>query len=154
MADPQLATLRLDGGPDALQALMTFVESSAEAFDLPKDVSYAYQLAIEEIVTNLMKYGYGARGQGPIEVRCQCWPGKVEILVRDQSPPYDIRHAPQPDLDLPLPDRMPGGLGIYLVLRLMDEVVYLPDEQGWNTLRLSKSWAPSPNADPQPHSPS
>lgn len=141
LEDPCEATLQIRGNMDELPRLMAFIEESGRTLKLPPDASYAYQLAVEEICTNLIKYGYGAENDGLIDVTCRCQPGQMEITIRDQSPPYDIRRAPVPDTDLPLHERVPGGLGVYLVMRMMDDVWYHTDEEGWNTLRLIKRWA-------------
>ena len=119
---------------------MQFVETTADEFQLPSEINYAFQLSIEEICTNLIKYGYSPEAPGPIEVTCTYTPGEIAINIRDQSPPFDPSQAPQPDLDVPLHDRRVGGLGVYLVRKIMDEVTYTTDDSGWNTLRVVKRW--------------
>ena len=58
--------------------------------------------------------------------------------IADNGKPYDPLSAPPPDIDSALDDRPIGGLGVYLVRQLMDDVRYCHD-RGWNKLTLTKT---------------
>lgn len=134
------ASIRIDGGMETLPALMQFAEQTAATFRLPDDVAYAFQLSIEEICTNLIKYGYGDTGHRPVSIHTNRAAGQLTIKIRDRSTPFDPRTAPAPDLSVPLSERAPGGLGLYLVNSIMDSVDYHSDATGWNTLVMVKRW--------------
>ena len=60
------------------------------------------------------------------------------IRVCDQARPFDPHGVPPPDLDLPLEERPLGGLGVYMIRQLMDEMIYRAPPQGGNELTLVK----------------
>ena len=94
------------------------------------------QLALEEAMTNVIVHGYGRPGES-IVVSCHCNPDRTEIRVADTAPRFDPLSVPDPDLETSLDNREMGGLGVYLIRKLMDEVSYCFDN-GWNILTLSK----------------
>lgn len=114
----------------------------AEALDafclaekVPPDVTWRLQVALDEIVANVVSHGAPAGGAGALDV----WFGRdgniVEITVADDGPPFNPLERPAPDLERPLTTAEPGGLGIVLVRALMDEVRYVRDGRNRLTLR-------------------
>jgi serine/threonine-protein kinase RsbW len=94
------------------------------------------QLAVEEAVTNIIMHGY-KDAPGEILVLCRASKGIVEIQLEDRAIPFDPLSLPEPDLDGDIEDRQIGGLGIFLVRRVMDEILYRY-EDGKNILVLIK----------------
>jgi serine/threonine-protein kinase RsbW len=94
------------------------------------------QLALEEAMTNIIVHGYRRPGES-IVVSCHCNPNRIEIRVADTAPRFNPLSVSDPDLETSLEDREMGGLGVYLIRKLMDEVSYC-FENGWNILTLSK----------------
>ncbi|MCM8774875.1 MAG: ATP-binding protein [Candidatus Omnitrophica bacterium] len=90
-------------------------------------------LAVNEVLTNCIRHAYRGKG-GKIKVIFQDLPDQVRILVRDYGPKFDPTQKPDPEL----PPQKPGGLGIYLVRQLMDEVQYNAKWTGGNELQLLK----------------
>ena len=84
-------------------------------------------LACEELVVNTVNYGFPEGGEHVIEVQIQASRSGVEIVIEDRGVPFDpLRSGADPlaQLDMDLEDRPIGGLGIYFVKRLMDEIQY------------------------------
>jgi len=94
------------------------------------------QLAVEEAVTNVIMHGYDGRA-GEIHVMCQASRGIVEIQVEDNAPLFNPLSVPDPDFTAGIQDRRIGGLGIFLIRRVMDDVMYRNDK-GKNILVLIK----------------
>ena len=94
------------------------------------------QLAVEEAVTNIIMHGYQGTG-GEIVVLCRAGPGIIEIQLEDRAVPFNPLSIPEPDLAGDIEERRIGGLGIFLVRQVMDEVEYR-FEDGKNILRLTK----------------
>ncbi|MDD4136321.1 MAG: ATP-binding protein [Methanoregula sp.] len=94
------------------------------------------QLAVEEAVTNIITHGY-EQAQGEIVVLCRAGPGIIEIQLEDRAVPFNPLSIPEPDLAGDIEERRIGGLGIFLVRQVMDEVEYR-FEDGKNILRLTK----------------
>jgi serine/threonine-protein kinase RsbW len=94
------------------------------------------QLALEEAMTNVIVHGYGKPGE-QIVVSCHSSLDRIEIRLADTAPRFDPLSVPVPDLETTLEERQIGGLGVYLIRTLMDDVSYWY-EDGWNILTLSK----------------
>jgi len=94
------------------------------------------QLAVEEAVTNIIMHGYEGRA-GEIHITCHATRGIIEIQVEDNAPLFNPLSVPDPDFTADIQDRRIGGLGIFLIRRVMDDVVYRND-QGKNVLVLIK----------------
>ena len=81
-------------------------------------------LALEEILTNIISYGYTDNQEHEIRVSLSVQPGEVRAEVEDDGQPFDPLAAPEPDAAKPLAERTIGGLGILLVRKLMDDLEY------------------------------
>jgi anti-sigma regulatory factor (Ser/Thr protein kinase) len=102
------------------------------------------RLAIEEITTNIIKYSYPHAQPGPIQIVCACQGDQLCVTIRDHGAPFDPHDAPPPDLTSDLEARMVGGLGVFLVRELADDLVYLHDPaSGWNELVIMKGMEPA-----------
>ena len=123
---------------DNLPLFLRFIDDFCARIDADADVNYALRLAVEEVCTNLIEYGYAGRPPGPIEVTADRGVDRVILTIRDRAPPFDPASSPSPDLTSDLEHRQPGGLGWYLVKQLIDEVRYAPDPRLGNVLTLVK----------------
>ena len=94
------------------------------------------QLAVEEVVTNVIVHGYGNAG-GEILVSCRSDDTTIEIRVEDHAAPFDPLSLPEPDITADIDDRKIGGLGIFLTRQVMDDIRYLYDGNR-NILVLTK----------------
>ena len=83
----------------------------------------ALNLALEEIVTNVISYGFDG-GEHEIDLELLLDDGCVQATVADAGEEYDPLQRGDPDIDAPLEERRIGGLGVLLVKRLMDDVSY------------------------------
>jgi serine/threonine-protein kinase RsbW len=87
----------------------------------PKDV-YAVQMAVDEACTNIIEHAYGGESDKSIDLYCQETPEALVITLHDHGTPFNPLEVPQPDFDAPLEERDNGGLGLYLMRQLMDEI--------------------------------
>jgi serine/threonine-protein kinase RsbW len=81
-------------------------------------------LALEEILANIISYGYSDNREHEIRVNLSVEPGKVRVDVEDDGQPFNPLEAPEADTTKPLEERTIGGLGIHLVRKLMDGLEY------------------------------
>ena len=95
------------------------------------------KLAVDEACTNIIKHAYGGSGRGGISIRIEIEPGTLEIKLHDQGKRFDYASVRDPNLDEYVETGRKGGLGVYLINRLMDRVEYNASEGG-NELVLSK----------------
>jgi len=94
------------------------------------------KLAVDEACTNIIKHAYKGLG-GTIRLDVQAEPGKVEINIFDRGESFDWSKVKDPDLDYYVEIGKKGGLGIFLMSKLMDELSYQPSPHG-NRLYMSK----------------
>ncbi len=85
-------------------------------------VAYATQLALEEVLSNVIRHGYPDGGRHEIELALRVGEGGVEIQVVDDGRAFDPATAPEQNLDLPLAERRAGGLGIHLPRAFVSEI--------------------------------
>lgn len=121
----------------SLSHLRSFIEQCCAGLDLETGVLYDLQLAVDEAASNIIRHGYKNRTPGLIELTLRILDDRIEIQVTDYGHPFNPEQAPQPDINAPLDERQPGGLGIFLIYTLMDQVSY-QSHQGANTLSLTK----------------
>lgn len=121
----------------SLARLMAFIEKTADHLSLTAEQTYVLRLIVEEIATNIIKYGYDEHSPGPIQVVCTDDDGQLQVTIRDQGHPFDPDECPTPDLSDDLMNRTIGGLGIFLVRELVDHLAYTHDDSsGWNELTI------------------
>ena len=82
------------------------------------------QVAIDEVLTNISKYAYTDNAEHEIHIRFQVRGNVLEAIIEDDGIAFDPLTIPPPDLNLPLRERRVGGVGMYFVTQLMDNVVY------------------------------
>jgi serine/threonine-protein kinase RsbW len=113
-----------------IRLVSAFVVAIAADANLPDKKAYRLRLAVDEIVTNTMMHGYGTVQGGDNEDRVVNIYGEItartiSITIEDSAPPFDItQEMPVVDVNAPLDKRDPGGLGVYLVVRYVDDIRY------------------------------
>lgn len=123
----------------SLARLIDFSDAVEAQLPLTFDQSYLMRLAIEEIATNIIKYGYDRRAPGPLQVCCAYEDGCLRVILRDRGQPFDPALAPGPDLSDDPATREIGGLGLFLVREMADDLHYRHDPaSGWNELVIVK----------------
>ena len=102
-----------------------------------KDV-YNIQLATDEAASNMIEHAYEDIPDGVIDLSCGMEGEQIRIVLIDYGEPFDPSAIPLPDLKADLSDRKIGGLGIFLMRKLMDEVHYEPKPDKSNVLTMIK----------------
>lgn len=126
-----------------LDVIRHFVEDQTLRLAADENAAYALAHAVDECATNIIEHGY--RGQpGTIEIEIDRMDDNVTIVLRDHAPPFDPTGVPPPDLTLPLEEREPGGLGIYLARQMVDQWRYraLPDGNELTLIKHAKPISP------------
>lgn len=118
-------TLRVPGVLASLEPVAEYVAEVASDAGLDRQAIYRLRLAIDEIATNVVVYGYErAQRQGDLEFQAQKDDGVLSIALYDTGAAFDPHDAPVPDVDLPAEERSIGGLGVFLALKSVDELLY------------------------------
>ena len=102
-----------------------------------KDV-YNIQLATDEAASNIIEHAYEDVADGALDLSCGLENNAIKIILIDYGESFDPSVIPIPDLKADLSERKIGGLGIFLMRKLMDEVHYEPREDKSNVLTMIK----------------
>jgi anti-sigma regulatory factor (Ser/Thr protein kinase) len=102
-----------------------------------KDV-YNIQLATDEAASNIIEHAYEHVADGVLELSCGVRDDLITIILIDHGESFDPSEIPLPDLKADLSDRKIGGLGIFLMRKLMDEVHYEAKPDKSNVLTMTK----------------
>ena len=113
------------------------VEDFGTANGLPADIVFKLNLALDEVVTNIISYGYDDQNDHQIEITLTLDRGEVVVHVTDDGRAYNPLEAPRPDLQADIDARPIGGLGVHIVRTLMDGLEYRR-EGGRNVLIMRK----------------
>ena len=128
-------SLKIAPSLDQLERITAVVEDVGERDDWPPDLIFKVNLVLDELWVNVVHYS-GATGD--IEVALDTNADEVRLEIADDGRPFDpLTDAVEPDLDASLEERPIGGLGIFLVREMMDELHY-KRENGKNRLAMVK----------------
>ncbi len=120
-----LKALRLPAVLESLDALQKFVSQEALACMLSNQRQSKLQLALEEVLVNVINHGSGGRADGWVEVACGLRDSTLFCVeVRDNGAAFNPLEQDAPDLSESLEERGVGGLGIFLVRKMTDRITY------------------------------
>ena len=107
-----------------LPRMAQWVEEIGERAQFDPGEMFNLNLAIEEVVVNVISYAYGDRTGMPVDLCADFTASGLVVTLSDQGMPFDPTAAQEPDLDLPIEERPIGGLGIMLVNKIARKVEY------------------------------
>jgi len=123
---------------NALVELRNFSEQAANHSGLNHEDAFAFKLATEEICANIIQYGYEGREPGLLSLFFDVEGTRARLTIRDDGKYFPPEQAEIPDIDADWDQRDVGGLGIFFVKELMDNVTYNRTEQNINQFILEK----------------
>lgn len=129
--------LRINNQLQELARVGAFLEELGEDWKLPPSLVYSLNLAIEEAITNIIAYGYNDQAHHTIELDFIKTGDKLTISVVDDGQEFDPTQQADPDITLPAEERPIGGLGIFLIKKVMDTFEFQRKEKR-NHLILTK----------------
>jgi anti-sigma regulatory factor (Ser/Thr protein kinase) len=129
--------LKVNNDFDDLPAVANSATQFLRSKSASSDVIFAANLAIEEIVTNIVKYGYDDALNHEITIRLDVTANTLNIEICDDGKEFDPFNQPEQGIVLASKEPNIGGLGIYFVRRMLDTCEY-DRRDGRNIVRLSK----------------
>ena len=117
-------TIRISADVKEIERLNRLVRQFGELHEIPSRTLYAVNLALDELVTNVVLYGFENPAGEEVCVSISTAGAELLASVSDAGREFNPLNAPLPDLTASLGDRELGGLGIHLVRSLMDHVRY------------------------------
>ena len=133
-----IATLQITADLDELIQVRQFVETTIVPYISDQQTLSDIVLAVDEAVTNIIRHGYQQKKPGSIEITIRCEQNQIEIKLSDWSPNFDPTQVTSPNPNTPLSRRKPGGMGVYMMRQLTDEMQYCQLPDGRNELTLIK----------------
>ena len=121
-----------------LDEIREFVGEVARQVGFSEKEIYSIQLAADEASTNIIEHAYAGVENGRIEIDCNITGDDLKIVMRDNGKSFDPSSVPEPNVKADLTERKIGGLGMYLMRKLMDEVSYESSPEGGNILTMVK----------------
>ena len=130
--------LTIEAKVENLHQVLAFVDEYLESLDCPMKIQMQIDVAVEEIFVNVASYAYTpSTGSVTLQLESEPSPLSVSITFIDSGVPYNPLAKKDPDVSLSAEERSIGGLGIYMVKKSMDEVLYRY-ENGENVLTIRK----------------
>ena len=118
-------TLTLKNDLAELTRVAEAIETHGESRGWPMKWIMNATLSLDELITNIVSYGYRDREEHEILVTLTEEDGALVVVLEDDGIAFDpFSAAPEPDLEAGVEERRIGGLGVYFVKSLMDEVAY------------------------------
>lgn len=131
------AIVRIPARYENIRTLMSLLGPFTREARLGDLEVFECRLALDEACVNIIEHAYGRDATGEIEVALHAVPGQCVIRLTDFGIPYDPQNALPPSRGASLEETRAGGLGLYLMRELMDEVRYTVGPHG-NSLVMIK----------------
>ncbi len=133
----EVRELRVPADEGQLSKVRDFVSTCCDEAGFSSRETNNTKLAVDEACTNIIKHAY-SEVVGEIHIKAEISSGNISIRLFDTGERFDFAGVKDPDLDQYVETGRKGGLGVFLINRLMDEVQYRAAESG-NELFMSKS---------------
>lgn len=130
--------LKIANKIDELPSLAEFVEEICETLSLSAEMTMNINLALEEAVANIIMYAYPPQEQHNILLKATASDRQLIFLLTDNGLSFDPTQVPDADVTSSIEDRPIGGLGIFLIRSIMNEVSYQRLD-GENRLTMKKN---------------
>lgn len=136
---PPPQTLVIKNRIEEIEKLAPFTEAIGEKAGIDAAEVLSLNLVLEEAVSNIIMYGYKVKREDNIKITCTIYNETLTLIISDSADEFDItRSAPEVDITQTAEERPIGGLGIYLINKIMDSVEYF-NICGSNTMILKKN---------------
>lgn len=130
--------IRITNNLDEIGTLAEFIEELGAELSLSMETTMHINLALEEAVSNIIMYAYPQEEAHEIILKTSATENQLIFLLTDNGLSFDPTGAPEVNLDIPAEERQIGGLGIFLIRRIMNEVTYRRLD-GENHLTMKKN---------------
>ncbi len=130
--------ITVSSSTDNLSRIREFIKTTSEEAGFDKDTANKIVLATDEACTNIIKHAYKNIKTGRIEINISFKNKKFTVSISDSGKHFNSSSVPEPDLPRYYQEKKVGGLGMYLMKKLMDEVKYSQQNDKKNKVTLVK----------------
>jgi serine/threonine-protein kinase RsbW len=138
MGDSKIKHFVIENQIEEIPALAEKIDELAEKWELSQALTMNINLVIEEALSNIIFYAFKDKGKHEIKISVSLANKKLIIKTVDYGIPFDPLSLQQPDINLPAEERPIGGLGVFLISQIMDEMFY-ERQMNQNILTLNKN---------------
>lgn len=129
--------LTIENQLEQLTLVASFVEELCEELGLDASLVFNLNLVLEEAMTNVIMYAFPEGGKHELELTAATEGGTLSLVVKDSGIAFDPTAVPDADVTLTAEERPIGGLGIFLIRQIMDELNYERVDE-YNILTMKK----------------
>lgn len=138
MSHDDAKAIRLTSTFDHVGVARDFVAEIAKSVPMNERQIYDLELAVDEALTNVIEHAYEGRSDAQVELTVQHENDRFTIVIAHDGLSFDPGNQADVDLKQHIAERRVGGLGLFLMKKLMDEVEYTTGEDGRRQIRLMK----------------
>ena len=121
-----------------LERVNIYVEEIASEWNIPNNIIFNINLALEEIISNIIFYAFDDKSDHEILIEAKLFDNDLQILIEDDGKTFNLLEAPAlTDLNAGIEERNIGGLGLHFAKTLMDNIDYKRDNNR-NKIYLKK----------------
>ena len=117
-------TVQITNQRNQIDTVRKLFDDYSKENKLTEKTSHDIQMALDELLTNIVSYGYEDTDERWIDVHFGIDDSALTVEIIDDSKPYNILERDDPDLSLSMEDKPIGGLGVFLIKKLMSSVDY------------------------------
>ena len=131
-------TVRIENDLSEIPKVDEKLDEFAEQFGLPPAIAATFHIIFDDLLNNVISYGFNDGQRHFIEVGLELTENSLIVSIADDGVPFNPLAADTPDTQLSIEDRQIGGLGIHLVINMVDDISYQRTADK-NVLTLTKS---------------
>ena len=131
--------LQIKSRTENLSVIRDFVSKSASEAGFSNDVIENIILAVDEACTNIIKHAYKSYPEGEMIIKTKFTNSRFVVSITDYGISFEPAKVPEPDLQKYYRQKRVGGLGMYLMKTLVDDVKYVSIPGKYNEVMLSKN---------------
>ncbi len=129
--------LKVKAKLENLAVISDFITKAMKQLGIEQE-TFQVQLAVDEACTNIIQHAYSGGSEKSIRILCSMSGNDLVIQIRDWGKPFDPDFVPLPEMESELFERKSGGLGMFLMRQMMDEVRYIFNPRRYNELTMIK----------------
>lgn len=130
--------LSVNSTTNNLARIRSFIKTQSQNVGFDEDTANKIVLAADEACTNIIKHAYKYSTKGKININLSFSNNKLRIAITDEGMQFNSKSIPEPDLKKYYQEKRVGGLGMFLMKKLMDEVSYSQPNSKKNKVTLIK----------------
>ena len=131
--------MTVPGRYESLSEMSEFVTAAVRDASWDEDQIFHVQVAVDEACSNIIEHAYGPDHSGQVTLTCcVAGQGDLVITIHDHGRPFDPATVPDPPIGAELDNLPEGGLGLYFMRKLMDQVTFRFDREQGNVLTMVK----------------